>query len=130
MRLRDHVTLNFNNIVSTAAVFLDIEEAFDTTWHTGLLYNLSKLKFSDNLIKLINLFLSVRKFRVSVEGEMSTRRYMEAECHQVPSCPPHNIAGILMIPQAIGVHLSLSLSLPLSLRMITVCMRQTATRVI
>jgi hypothetical protein len=33
MRLTDHVTLNFNNKISTAAVFLDIEKAFDTTWH-------------------------------------------------------------------------------------------------
>jgi hypothetical protein len=30
MRLVDHVTLNFNNNMSTAGVFLDIEEAFDT----------------------------------------------------------------------------------------------------
>jgi hypothetical protein len=30
MRLADHVTLHFNNM-STAAVFLDIEKAFDTT---------------------------------------------------------------------------------------------------
>jgi hypothetical protein len=36
MRLTDHVTLNFNNKMSTAAVFLDIEKAFDTTWHSGL----------------------------------------------------------------------------------------------
>jgi hypothetical protein len=32
-----HVTLNFNNDMSTAAVFLDIEKAFDTTWHPVLL---------------------------------------------------------------------------------------------
>jgi hypothetical protein len=37
MRLTDHVTLNFNNEMSTAVVFLDIEKAFDTTWHSGLL---------------------------------------------------------------------------------------------
>jgi hypothetical protein len=36
MRLADHVTLNFNSNMSTAAVFLDIEKAFDTTWHPGL----------------------------------------------------------------------------------------------
>jgi hypothetical protein len=41
MRLTDHVTLNFNNNMSTAAVFLDIEIVFDTTWHPGLLYKLS-----------------------------------------------------------------------------------------
>jgi hypothetical protein len=46
MRLTDHVTLNFNNKMSTAVVFWEIEEAFDTTWHSGLLYNLSKLEFS------------------------------------------------------------------------------------
>jgi hypothetical protein len=43
MKLTDHVTY-FNNM-STAAVFLDIEKAFDTTWHPGLLYKLSKLHF-------------------------------------------------------------------------------------
>jgi hypothetical protein len=33
----DHVALNFNNKMSTAAVILDIEEAFDSTWHSDLL---------------------------------------------------------------------------------------------
>jgi hypothetical protein len=32
MRLKDHVTLSFSTIMSTAAVFLDIEKAFDTFW--------------------------------------------------------------------------------------------------
>jgi hypothetical protein len=58
MSLADHVTLKFNSNMSTAAVFLDIEKAFDTTWHPGLLYKLAKLKFSNNLIKLISSFLS------------------------------------------------------------------------
>jgi hypothetical protein len=31
MRLTDHMTLNFNNKMFMAAVFLDIEKAFDTT---------------------------------------------------------------------------------------------------
>jgi hypothetical protein len=31
MRLADHVTLHFNNNMATAAIFLDIEKAFDTT---------------------------------------------------------------------------------------------------
>jgi retron-type reverse transcriptase len=78
MGLTDHVTLNFNNKISTAAVFLNIEKAFDTTWHSGLLYKLPKLEFSTSLIKLIGSFLSQRKFRVSVEGEMSTPRVMQA----------------------------------------------------
>jgi hypothetical protein len=39
---------------------------------------LFKLEFSTSLIKLISAFLSQRKFRVSVEGEMSTPREMRA----------------------------------------------------
>jgi len=36
---------NFINNVSTAAVFLDIEKAYDTTWHPGFLCKLSKFIF-------------------------------------------------------------------------------------
>jgi hypothetical protein len=78
MKLTDHVTLNFNNKRSTAAVFLDIEQAFDTTWHYDLLYRLSQLEFSANVIKLLGSFLSQRKFRVSGEDEMSTPKVMQA----------------------------------------------------
>jgi hypothetical protein len=45
MRLTDHVTLNFNNNMSTAAVFLDIEKSFYITWHIVFLYKLLELKF-------------------------------------------------------------------------------------
>jgi hypothetical protein len=31
MRLADQVTINFNNNIATAAVFLDVEKAFETT---------------------------------------------------------------------------------------------------
>jgi hypothetical protein len=61
MRLAGHVTLNFSTKMSTAEVFLDTEKAFDTVWHTGLLYKLSKLEFLDSLIKLISSFLPQRK---------------------------------------------------------------------
>jgi hypothetical protein len=63
--------------MSTAAVFLDIEKAFDTTWYPGLLYKLHKLKFSTNLIKLLSSFLSARRFSVYVEGEMYTLRELQ-----------------------------------------------------
>jgi hypothetical protein len=78
MRLTDQVTLNFNNNMSTAVVFLDIEKAFDTTWHACMVYKLSKLEFSAGIITLISSFLSNRKFIISVEGEMSTPREIQA----------------------------------------------------
>jgi hypothetical protein len=36
--LMDHVTLDIHNIMSTAAVFLGIEENFEATWYSGLMY--------------------------------------------------------------------------------------------
>jgi hypothetical protein len=59
--------------MSTAAVFLDIEEAFDTTWNSGLLFKLPNLELSTILIKIISSFLSHRNFNVSVESEISMR---------------------------------------------------------
>jgi hypothetical protein len=108
MRLANQVTLNFNNKMSTAAVFLDIEKAFHTTWHTGLLYKLSKLNFSTRMTKLINSFLLQRKFRVSVEDEMFTPRCMKAGVPQgsVLSSTLYNLY-INVTPQTIGVNLSL-----------------------
>jgi hypothetical protein len=82
IRLTNHVTLNFNNNMPMGAVFLDTEKAFDATWHLGLLFKLSTLQFSITLIKLIGSFLSQKKFKVSVKGEMPTPRDIQAEVPQ------------------------------------------------
>jgi hypothetical protein len=69
---------NFKNNMSTSAVFLDIEKAFDITWHSGPLNKLSELKFSTSLIKLIAPFFTDRIFKVLVESEFSTPRKIAA----------------------------------------------------
>jgi hypothetical protein len=78
IRLMDHVTLIIKINVSIAAVFLDIGKALATSWRSGLLYKLFKLEFSTSMIKLSNSFLSHRKFSISVAGEMSTPREIQA----------------------------------------------------
>jgi hypothetical protein len=108
--------------MSTAAIFLYIEKAFATTWHSGLLYKLTELEFPTSLIKLISSFLSQRKFRVSVEGEMSTPRRMQAGVPQ----------GFVLSPTLYNIYINdtpkhLVLILP-SLLMTPVCMRQSAWR--
>ena len=35
-------------------VTLDIEKAFDTTWHLGLLYKMTKFGFSDSIIRRVH----------------------------------------------------------------------------
>jgi hypothetical protein len=97
MSLSDHVTLNFNSSLSKAAVFLDIEKAFDITLLLSLLYMLPKLKCSISLIKLISSFLSQRKLRVSVEGEMSLPRNTHAGVTQGSVLSPHCTVYIQMI---------------------------------
>jgi hypothetical protein len=65
-------------VLSNTTLYLDIGKIFDTTCHLGLLYKLSELKFLISLITHISSFLSQRKFRVSVEGEMSVPRDIQA----------------------------------------------------
>jgi hypothetical protein len=89
MKLMDHATLNLNNNLSRAAIFLDIEKALDSTWQLGMQYKLSQLKFPISLIQLMSSSLSQRKFRNSVVCEMFTPRDIQAGCHKVPFCPPH-----------------------------------------
>jgi hypothetical protein len=64
--------------LSNTTIYLDIAKVFDTTWHSGLLYKLLELKFSTSVIKFISSFKSQRKLRVSVEGEMSMPRDIQA----------------------------------------------------
>jgi hypothetical protein len=88
--------------MSTAAVFLDIEKAFNTTWHPGLLHKLSELEFSNSLIKPISSFISQRKLRVLVEGGMSTAREMQAGVPQ----------GYVLSPTLYNIYITDTLQTP------------------
>jgi hypothetical protein len=103
MGLTDHVSPNFNNNMSTAAVLLDIEKAFETTWHPGLLYKLSELQFPISLIMLIASFLTNRKFKFSVEGEI----YVAAGVPQGSVLATVYSLFINDAPEAPGIHLAL-----------------------
>jgi hypothetical protein len=67
MRLTDHVTLNFNSRMQRPRC--SWKSKIDTTWHSSLLHKREHAYL---------LFLSQRKFSVSVEGEMSTPREVRA----------------------------------------------------
>jgi len=54
-------------------MFLDLTAAYDTVWHTGLLYKLSK-NMPHWFARLIELFLYDRRFRVHIGDDTSTWR--------------------------------------------------------
>jgi hypothetical protein len=56
MSLTDHVTLNFINNMSTAAVFLDTEKAFDKTWHLVFAILIIRIKIFDQFDQAYDLF--------------------------------------------------------------------------
>jgi hypothetical protein len=106
---------------SADVVFLGNEKAFDTAWHYGLLYKLSKLHFSASLIKLIISFLSNRKFRVMVKCEISKPREIQGGVPRGSVLAP--ILYILYVndtPKTPGVHLSLFAD--------NICSQKAATR--
>ena len=53
-RLVNEVTDKFNKKMHTGEVLLDVEKAFDTVWHNGLIYKLIKYNFPRYLVLLIN----------------------------------------------------------------------------
>ena len=57
--------------LKTAALFMDIEKAFDNVWHKGLLYKLHKLKTPRYLINIIKKFLENRTIQIRVNSYKS-----------------------------------------------------------
>jgi len=73
-KLIDQLSANLNQGIQTAAVFLDVEKAFDCVWHDGLLHKMMKMDIPLQLIKIIESFLSDRTFSVKIESQNSSLR--------------------------------------------------------
>jgi len=72
--LIDQLAANSNSELRTAAVFLDVEKAFDRVWHAGLLYKLQTLGTPTSLLSIINSFLTDRSFSVRLNTTISSSR--------------------------------------------------------
>lgn len=62
---------SISNKGSTGMLTFDMEKAFDSVWHKGLVHKMFKFKFPLYLTKLIQSFLSKRSFYVSIDGASS-----------------------------------------------------------
>ncbi|XP_055856032.1 uncharacterized protein LOC129919203 [Episyrphus balteatus] len=68
LRVCDHVRKNRNLGKSTGLILLDIEKAFDTVWHDGIVHKMVCLGFPVYLVKIVQSFLSNRCFNVFVNN--------------------------------------------------------------
>lgn len=88
LRMTKHINESFARKEYVLVVSLDIEKAFDTTWHKGLLYKMINFGFSSQLIKLTNLYLMDREFFVNIDGESSNLRPIVAGVPQGSNLGP------------------------------------------
>ena len=59
-------------------VFLDISKAFDRVWHEGLIFKLKQNGIGGSFLKVLTDFLTLRKQRVVLNGQVSTWKNIDA----------------------------------------------------
>lgn len=88
-RVAEHVTHKLNLGQSTGMILLDIEKAFDSVWHNGLLHKLIKMEVPMQLVKLIQSYLSDRTFFVKIDKDASKPYHIPAGVPQGSILGPH-----------------------------------------
>ena len=63
---------SFDDGLEVRSVFLDISKAFDKVWHEGVIFKLEQNGISGDLLNILTDFLSDRKQKVILNGQVST----------------------------------------------------------
>lgn len=74
--VQNEISNGLNGGNFTSLVSLDLKAAFDTVWKDGLVFKMNELKINIILIRLINNFLTDRRFFVSFERSKSDIKNM------------------------------------------------------
>lgn len=77
LRLTEKIVTSFGRQEDTATVLLDVQKAFDSVWHPGLLFKLTN-NIPKSYVHLIASFLQDRSFYCSVNGVSSTEKPIKA----------------------------------------------------
>ena len=72
LKFHSDITKNLRDKICTVALSLDIEKAFDSAWHKGILYKLVELGVDPYLVKIFQCYFSDRKFCVEINGSSSS----------------------------------------------------------
>lgn len=78
LRVSEDIINGFERRCHTAAVFLDVSQAFDRVWHDGLLFKLRDFGVPCYLQNIIRSFLEDRTFSVKIGGTLSSSRPIQA----------------------------------------------------
>lgn len=71
LRLTEEIMIGFQNSQYTVATFLDITQAFDRVWHSGLKSKFKKINTPTYIINILYSFLENRYFRVRLNSSFS-----------------------------------------------------------
>lgn len=89
LRITEKVSKGFNKNRSTAMVLLDLEKAFDSVWHDGLIFKLLNSNYPMRLVKIVQSYLTCRKAFVQVGTSSSTSFELPAGVPQGSLLSPH-----------------------------------------
>jgi len=89
-RITHTILKAINNKEYCTYVFLDVSQAFDRVWHPGLLYKIKRT--SASILSSLKSYLSNRKFRMRLKGEVSVVYYQfwrpSGQCPSTSVVPP------------------------------------------
>lgn len=83
------LAINVNRGWRTAAVLLDVEQAFDNVWLECLIFKLIQMEISGQIINIIASILSNGTFQVKKENSLSSISQAQAGVPQGSSLSPH-----------------------------------------
>lgn len=89
LRVTQKAAINFNKKKSTGLVMLDLEKAFDSVWHQGLLHKLLINGYPIKLVKLIASYLHQRSAYVECKSAQSPFFHIAAGVPQGSILSPH-----------------------------------------
>ena len=78
LRLADDAHIAHSRHHKGAAIFIDVENAFDSVWHNGLRYKLMNTNLPDKIVRLMSSFITDRKISVKINNETSDKISLNA----------------------------------------------------